>query len=139
VTAFDWFNRGQVEYAAVYLRATGDPRLPGRRRRVAGSHRLPGAGRRRVPRRSRVEIGGIGRVLKRTLQFFSTLALLVGGFVIYNTFNVIVAQRTRELAVLAAIGATPKQLKRSLRSEALVIGLLGSALGVMPDSAWPSG
>ena len=34
---------------------------------------------------------------------------------IYNTFSVIVAQRMRELAVLAAIGATPKQIKRSLR------------------------
>ena len=46
--------------------------------------------------------------LKKALQAFAILALLVGGFVIYNTFSVIVAQRLRELAVLAAIGATPQ-------------------------------
>ena len=51
----------------------------------------------------------------------------MGGFVIYNTFSVIVAQRLRELAVLSAIGATGKQLKRSLRLEGLVIGVIGSA------------
>ena len=50
---------------------------------------------------------------------------------IYNTFSVIVAQRLRELAVLAAIGATPKQIKRSLRFEGVVVGLVGSALGVL--------
>ena len=74
-------------------------------------------------------------MLKTALQFFALLALFVGGFVIYNTFNVIVAQRLRELAVLAAIGATPKQLKRSLRLEGLVIGLVGSALGVVAGFA----
>ena len=44
---------------------------------------------------------------------------------IYNTFSVIVAQRQRELAVLSAIGATPKQIKRALRFEGLVIGVFG--------------
>ncbi len=65
------------------------------------------------------------------MQGFALLALLVGGFVIYNTFSVIVAQRLRELAVLAAIGATPKQIKRSLRYEGLLIGLIGATLGVV--------
>ena len=69
--------------------------------------------------------------MKSGLQGFALLALFVGGFVIYNTFSVIVAQRLRELAVLAAIGATPKQIKRSLRFEGLVIGFIGSALGVV--------
>ena len=50
------------------------------------------------------------------------LALLVGAFVIYNTFSVIVAQRLREIAVLSAIGATPKQIRRSLRCEGVVVG-----------------
>ena len=52
--------------------------------------------------------------LKRSHRAFALLALFVGGFVIYNTFSVIVAQRLRELAVFAAVGATPKQIKRSL-------------------------
>ena len=57
--------------------------------------------------------------------------MLVGGFVIYNTFSVIVSQRLRELAVMSAIGATPKQIKRSLRYEGVVIGVLGSLLGLL--------
>ncbi|MFI5429172.1 ABC transporter permease [Aeromicrobium sp. UC242_57] len=75
--------------------------------------------------------GSFAQTLKKALQAFAVLALLVGGFVIYNTFSVIVAQRLRELAVLAAIGATPRQLKRSLRMEGLVLGVLGSVLGVV--------
>ncbi len=50
-------------------------------------------------------------MLKNALQGFAILALLVGAFVIYNTFSVIVAQRLREIAVLSAIGATPKQIR----------------------------
>ena len=68
-------------------------------------------------------------MLSNVLQGFSILALLVGAFVIYNTFSVIVAQRLREIAVLSAIGATPKQIRRSLRWEGVVVGLLGSAAG----------
>lgn len=129
--AFDWLNNGQVEFAAVYVRGGSDqaaivaaiePSVPAGFEVVSGDDF-------RDERRG--EVAGVGRVLKRALQFFSVLALMVGGFVIYNTFSVIVAQRTRELAVLAAIGATPKQLKRSLRFESLVIGLLGSVLGVL--------
>ena len=75
--------------------------------------------------------GSFAQGLKTALRAFAILALLVGGFVIFNTFSVIVAQRLRELAVLAAIGATPRQLKRSLRLEGLVLGLLGSLLGVV--------
>ena len=83
----------------------------------------------------RDSIGAVGRYLRNALQAFAILALLVGGFVIYNTFSVIVAQRTRELAVLSAIGATPKQIKRMLRWEGIVIGLLGSALGLLAGIA----
>ena len=62
-----------------------------------------------VPRRpARHDRRASGGCLKNALQGFAILALLVGAFVIYNTFSVIVAQRMRELAVLAAIGATPE-------------------------------
>ena len=62
---------------------------------------------------------------------FSLLALFVCGFVIYNTFSVVVAQRTRELALLRAVAATPRQVKRSVRVEGIVIGLAGSIIGVL--------
>jgi putative ABC transport system permease protein len=134
-SAFDWLNSGHAEYAAVYVRGGVDQASI-----VAAVEPLVTAGFEVVTGDEfrddrRGEVAGVGRVLKRALQFFALLALLVGGFVIYNTFTVIVAQRTRELAVLAAIGATPKQLKRSLRFEALVIGLLGSVLGVIAGFA----
>ena len=61
---------------------------------------------------------------------FGIVALLVGTFIIYNTFSMIVAQRQRELALLRAIGAGRRQVRRSVTTEAVLIGLLGSGLGL---------
>ncbi len=130
-TAFDWLSAGRVEYESLYLRGSGDqaglaaavaPLVPAGFRAQTGDAFLDDR---------RDETGAVGRVLKQALQAFSVLALIVGAFVIYNTFSVIVAQRLREIAVLAAIGATPRQIRRSLRWEGVVVGLLGSALGVL--------
>lgn len=64
------------------------------------------------------------------LLAFGAIALIVGTFIIYNTFSMIVAQRLRELALLRAIGASREQVGRSVVGEAIVIGLIGSALGL---------
>ncbi|MDD9207973.1 FtsX-like permease family protein [Georgenia sp. 10Sc9-8] len=56
-------------------------------------------------------------------------ALVVGGFLIANTFAIVVSQRSRELALLRAAGATARQLRRSVLGEALVIGVVGALLG----------
>jgi putative ABC transport system permease protein len=61
---------------------------------------------------------------------FGIVALLVGTFIIYNTFSMIVAQRQRELALLRAVGAERKQVRRSVVFEAGLIGVLGSGLGL---------
>ncbi|HZC71888.1 MAG TPA: FtsX-like permease family protein [Jatrophihabitans sp.] len=61
---------------------------------------------------------------------FGIVALLVGTFIIYNTFSMIVAQRQRELALLRAVGADRRQVRRSVTREALIVGVLGSALGL---------
>lgn len=129
-TAFDWLNDGQVEYQSYYLRgsAAQDALLAEVRPDVPDGFQAQTGDGFRADQRD--QIGSFGRILKRALQGFALLALLVGGFVIYNTFSVIVAQRLRELAVLAAIGATGKQLKRSLRNEGFVLGVVGSLLGV---------
>lgn len=63
------------------------------------------------------------------LLAFGGIALLVGTFIIYNTFSMIVAQRVRELALLRAIGASRGQVSRSVVLEALVVGVIGSAVG----------
>ncbi|RJO80079.1 FtsX-like permease family protein [Nocardia panacis] len=64
------------------------------------------------------------------LLAFGAIALIVGTFIIYNTFSMIVAQRLRELALLRAVGASRRQVGNSVVVEALVIGLLGSAIGL---------
>jgi putative ABC transport system permease protein len=64
------------------------------------------------------------------LLIFAGIALVVGSFIILNTFSMLVAQRTRELALLRALGASRRQVTRSVLLEALVVGLLGSALGL---------
>jgi putative ABC transport system permease protein len=64
------------------------------------------------------------------LLAFGAIALLVGTFIIYNTFSMIVAQRLRELALLRAIGASRSQVNRSVLLEATLVGLAGSVLGI---------
>ena len=57
---------------------------------------------------------------------FALIALVVAIFIIYNTFSIIVAQRTRELALLRAIGASGRQVLLSVLGESFVVGLLAS-------------
>ncbi|WP_280232671.1 ABC transporter permease [Nocardia cyriacigeorgica] len=64
------------------------------------------------------------------LLAFGAIALIVGTFIIYNTFSMIVAQRLRELALLRAIGASRQQVGRSVVAEAFVIGVIGSVIGL---------
>lgn len=65
------------------------------------------------------------------LLVFAFISLLVGAFIIFNTFSMLVAQRTRELALLRAVGASRQQVIRVVLGEAAVIGLIGGALGLL--------
>lgn len=65
------------------------------------------------------------------LLIFAGIALVVGMFLIINTFSILVAQRSRELALLRALGASAGQVNRSVLAEATVVGFLGSALGLL--------
>jgi putative ABC transport system permease protein len=66
-----------------------------------------------------------------TLSIFGFIALGVSIFLIYNTFQILLAQRTRELALLRAVGASRAQVLRSVLVEAVVVGLIAAALGVL--------
>ena len=75
--------------------------------------------------------------IKRGLSFFSTfllifavIALLVGGFMIFNTFSITVAQRRKENALLRAIGASRRQILAAVLLEALGVGIAASVLGL---------
>ncbi|GAB3532215.1 FtsX-like permease family protein [Arthrobacter tecti] len=65
------------------------------------------------------------------LLAFAVVAVIVTALVISNTFSVLVAQRTRELALLRCIGAGRGQIRRSVLLEAAIVGLVSSALGVL--------
>ena len=70
------------------------------------------------------------KIVKILFMVFAGVALFVGSFIIWNTFTMIVTQRSREIALLRAIGATRRQVLRSLLLEALMIGAAASAIGV---------
>ena len=65
------------------------------------------------------------------LLVFAVIALLVGAFIIYNTFSIIVAQRTKEMALLRAVGASRRQVLWAVVLESVVVGLLASAVGLV--------
>ena len=125
-------------------------RLGGRARRQPG--RAGAAHRRRAPRRRR---GLTGAELTAEMEdgiqddflgFFETfllvfagIALVVATFSIYNTFSILVAQRTRESALLRALGASRGQVLRSIAVEALVVGLVASVGGIVVGLGLASG
>jgi len=65
------------------------------------------------------------------LMVFAIIALFVGSFIIYNSFSILVAQRTKEMAMLRAIGAGRKQVMSSVLVEALAVGLIASVTGLL--------
>jgi len=68
--------------------------------------------------------------LQTMLLVFAFVALFVGAFLIFNTFSITVAQRIAEFGMLRTLGASRGQILRSVISESLAIGLLGSLLGI---------
>jgi putative ABC transport system permease protein len=76
------------------------------------------------------EVQGYLNGLRATLLAFAAVALLVGSFIIWNTFSVLVAGRTRELALLRLLGATRRQVLGSVLAEAAVVGLVAASAGV---------
>jgi putative ABC transport system permease protein len=75
--------------------------------------------------------------IKNALQFFNVallvfalVALFVGTFIIFNTFSIVVAQRLREMALLRALGASGRQVLGSVLTEAVLVGLSASVIGL---------
>ncbi len=76
--------------------------------------------------------------IQQGLSFFTTfllvfafIALFVGTFFIYNTFQIVIAQRMRELALMRAIGSTRGQVLRTVLLEAVVVGIVASVIGIV--------
>jgi putative ABC transport system permease protein len=124
---------GKDGYDAITVRVTNPAEVEDVRRRIADV----------VPERTEILTGsevaeedseGVGEILsiiERVLLVFAFVALFVGGFIIVNTFTILVAQRTRELALLRALGASRGQVLRSVVVEALIVGVLSSTAGLL--------
>jgi putative ABC transport system permease protein len=69
--------------------------------------------------------------LNTLLLVFAGIAVFVGAFIIFNTFSITVAQRTREFALLRTMGASRRQVLRSVLLEALIVGLTASIVGLL--------
>ena len=72
----------------------------------------------------------VGSFLTPALLTFAGAALLVGAFIIFNTFSITVAERTREFAMLRTLGATRRQVLAAVAGEAALVGAVASALGL---------
>jgi len=79
---------------------------------------------------SKDAIGQLLDVISVFLLVFALIAVVVGAFIIVNTFTILVAQRTRELALLRALGATRRQVTRSVLAEAFAMALVASTIGI---------
>ena len=69
-------------------------------------------------------------IFQAVLMVFALVALFVGAFLIFNTFSILVAQRTREIGLLRAVGASRRQVLTSVLVESAAVGLLASIFGV---------
>ncbi|MFC8505825.1 ABC transporter permease [Streptomyces sp. NPDC057411] len=78
----------------------------------------------------REDVAGFLDVMKYAMLGFAGIAFLVGIFLIVNTFSMLVAQRTREIGLMRAIGSSRRQINRSVLVEALLLGVVGSVAGV---------
>jgi putative ABC transport system permease protein len=87
--------------------------------------------RERVAADQAADVEGFLGFIRAFLLGFAAVALFVGVFLILNTFSILVAQRTRELALLRALGAGRGQVLRSVLVEAVVVGLLAATIGLV--------
>ncbi|UFU03982.1 ABC transporter permease [Ruania suaedae] len=85
--------------------------------------------------RTTAEMAGSDQIMTVLLLAFATVALAVAALVITNTFQVLIAQRTRTLALLRCVGASKSQVRRSVLLEAAILGTLASVAGIALGSA----
>jgi putative ABC transport system permease protein len=85
------------------------------------------------------EIGSDLSFLKIALLVFAGISLVVGGFQIFNTFSITVAQRIREFGLLRTLGASRGQILSAVLIEALLVGLAGAVLGLFAGLGFAAG
>lgn len=126
------FFGGRDVYTAIQLNAA--PGVSQQRLRDAAQRVLPAGVQARtgdvVVKANKAQLDKFLGFLNKFLLVFAGVSLVVGTFLIINTFSILVAQRSRELALLRALGASRRQVNGSVLAEALVVGLVGSTAGL---------
>jgi putative ABC transport system permease protein len=123
---------GQGKYDSILVSAdTGvtDVVLRERLARAVPSYAVAETGQQAAAAAEQSTEATISTFIGTPLLVFAFISLFVGSFLIINTFNILVAQRTRELALLRALGATRAQVMTSVLVEAALTGLVASILG----------
>lgn len=130
-TAFDLFAV-DGGYAGVDVLAAGNADVAELQDRIAAAvgndYEVVTSGD--VATEGRETVDAIMGPFSSALLIFAGVSLLVGAFIINNTFAIVIAQRSRELALLRAVGASRRQVLGSVLLEALVVGVIGSIAGV---------
>ncbi|MDQ6698538.1 MAG: FtsX-like permease family protein [Actinomycetota bacterium] len=121
---------GRVNYIAVLATPRGRSKLVERLNEALPDGLEAISGQSYVAERQ-ADVGKQLTVFNAILQGFALVALVAGAFLIYNTFGIIVAQRTRELALLRAVGASRRQVVGSVLIEATVVGLFAALVGLV--------
>jgi putative ABC transport system permease protein len=92
-----------------------------------------------VTKESESQVANGLRFITAFLLIFAVLSLIVGAFIIANTFAISISQRTRELALLRAVGASRSQIGRMMLGEALAMSIVGSLTGLLGGIALAAG
>jgi putative ABC transport system permease protein len=85
----------------------------------------------KVVKETQDQIGQFLDVISIFLTTFAVIAIVVGAFIIFNTFSILVSQRVRESALLRALGASKRQVTRSVLIEAFLMAVVGATLGLL--------
>ncbi|MFN8191255.1 MAG: FtsX-like permease family protein [Nocardioidaceae bacterium] len=131
-TAQDLFLDGRDEFTDIWVTAedgVSQDELRDAAAAVLPAHTVALTGE-KVAKDSADVIGEALGFLRTFLLVFAGISLFVGAFLIVNTFAILVAQRSRELALFRALGASSRQVFSSVILEAFVVGVLGSTIGL---------
>ena len=120
-------KRGRLDEINVVV-SGGDARIAETRRALR--ERLPGGVEVDTPQEKSEEVESQLQAFNAILYFFAAMALFVGGFLIFNSFNMSVFQRTREIGMLRTLGASRGRIAGSILSEALLLGVIGAVVGL---------
>jgi putative ABC transport system permease protein len=132
-------KRGELDGISVKAAPGVSPRILAQRiDRVLPPRLLVETGQQAAARQSQ-DIKDQLKYFRVILLVFGGVALLVGSFLIFNTFSITVAQRIRELGMLRTLGATRGQILTGMVTEAAIIGLTGAVLGVFAGIGFAAG